>query len=274
MWDQVEHLKTGINSEVTFSPNGICWCVRYRSHLLAEERTIHPLKPDTISLFALMVLAYMYYMQVLVCLQPSHLPFVLIVFLHLTKKSYILILSFYMNVPHGQKHTNSSSPGTSPACRPNTCALACRPSWATCSPTSTPILLTPQPPPLPLRRPPTASLLPTLGWVYLLALASLSSGIREAWSIKFMQDLAKYRSPLASGQWHYFFVYIPSKLFVWACWPLGINKSSANAFRLNPQQPTKLRSNVGRLFIFIYFSWEWKMNLYLASYGRNNLVNF
>lgn len=107
----------------------------------------------------------------------------------------------------------SSTPGTSPVCRPNTCVPVCRPSWATCSPTSTLILPTPQPPPLPLRPPLTASPLRTLGWVHRL-LWLPSSGITEVWGANLVQDLAKYCSPLALRLWHYLFVYLPSKLFV------------------------------------------------------------
>lgn len=107
----------------------------------------------------------------------------------------------------------SSTPGTSPVCRPNTCVPVCRPSWATCSPTSTLILPTPQPPPRPLRPPLTASLLLTLGWVHRLLWPS-SSGITEVWGRNLVQDLTKYCSPLALGHWHYLFVHIPSKLFV------------------------------------------------------------
>lgn len=85
-----------------------------------------------------------------------------------------------------------------------------------------------------------------------------SSGMREVWGRNLVRDLAKYCSPLASGHWHYLFVYIPNKSFVWACWALGPNKSSANAFRPNPQQPSAANhiTKVGCwhiIYLFLFF---------------------
>lgn len=149
-----------------------------------------------------------------------------------------LRLWFSINFPKTTNHfpvknyvffPTSLHPGTSPVSLPNTCVPVCRPSWATCLPTSMPILRTRQPPPRPQPPPPTALLLPTSGWVHQLFWPS-SSGITEVWCRNVVQDLANYCS---SCCWATGITYLPtlqvsslSKL----SWALGVDKGSADAF--------------------------------------------